>query len=706
MSGTTVVEWLLRTLLGGGCLLLLAWLVMSRLAAPALRQRLGEWAMAAALLLALLSVAPAWLIVPLPPEVVVTETPSRSDVIASNSATAPEVAPSEASELVPFLAADLFAAELAQMDFRDEPAAPVAASREKPTQPTAGRTRANDETAILRWLPAAIVLYLACAALLLARWLLGHFVLWRLLRRSEIVPPAVGHLFQSMTAGCLRARLVLSRHAHVPFSCGLLRPTVVLPAALAETASPRLLRWIFAHELTHLRRGDARTSLLFALGQALYFPLPWFWRLRRQVRLCQEYIADAAAAALGPAEEYAQFLVSWTAAPRVPAGVLGVGGSSSDLFRRITMLLQAPAPVEPHCPRRWSLLAAGGLLGLAVLVAGVGLAVQAAPVPQKKNQKKDDTKKEDTKKDTTKKDDTKEVDPFEELLKDLEPADAETIKRLREQLERAGHPMGLQQFRQIQNQLKQMRQMRQMAPRFGAFAPGGGVWVTGHTSRLGARVEPPSATLAAQLDLPKGRGLVLKEVLPDSAAEKAGLKPHDILLELNGEKVPNEVEGLKRLMDDIKADTAVEAVVLRKGKTEKIKGLKLPEAKETQPGFPGFAPGNFQPPAGGVAAPGFGGGAWAGVFTPPGGAGHTVMTTMFRTDDRFTTRHQEGSLVITLTGKAADGKAKVHDIHVQDGGQTSKYESLDKVPEQYRDKVKNLIEMSEKSGVRIEIKSP
>lgn len=350
------------------------------------------------------------------------------------------------------------------------------------------------------------------------------------------------------------------------------------------------------------------------------------------------------------------------------------------------MLLQAPAPVEPHCPRRWSLLAAGGLLGLAVLVAGVGLAVQAAPVPQKKNQKKDDTKKEDTKK----------ADPSK-------PADAVPNNDL---------PPGVEGDRQryIQHMRDQMEKMRQMQQRFGAVAPGGAIgapWNPRHTARLGAHVEPPSATLAEQLDLPKGRGLVLKEVLPDSAAEKAGLKPHDILLELNGEKVPNEVAGLKRLMADIKPDAAVEAVVLRKGKTEKIKGLKLPEAKEEQPGFQPFAPGNnFQPPGGGVVAPAFPGGGGFGVVAAPGGAGRAVMTTMFRTDDRFTTRHQEGSLIITLTGKAADGKAKVHDIHVQDGGQTSKYESLDKVPEQYRDKVKNLIEMSEKSSGRIDIKSP
>jgi hypothetical protein len=80
------------------------------------------------------------------------------------------------------------------------------------------------------------------------------------------------------------------------------------------------------------------------------------------------------------------------------------------------------------------------------------------------------------------------------------------------------------------------------------------------------------------------------------------------------------------------------------------------------------------------------------------------MTSVFRSNDRFTTRHQEGSLIITVTGTVADGKAKVKEINVQDGRESNKYEAVDKVPEQYRDKAKSLIEMTEKSGGRIELK--
>src|SRR5207244_13124744 len=52
--------------------------------------------------------------------------------------------------------------------------------------------------------------------------------------------------------------------------------------------------------------------------------------------------------------------------------------------------------------------------------------------------------------------------------------------------------------------------------------------------RLGIHVDKPSATLTDQLDLPKGQGLVIAQVVTDSAAAKAGLKANDILLEVDG----------------------------------------------------------------------------------------------------------------------------------------------------------------------------
>jgi hypothetical protein len=314
----------------------------------------------------------------------------------------------------------------------------------------------------------------------------------------------------------------------------------------------------------------------------------------------------------------------------------------------------------------------------------------AAPIPMPKPDKKDDVKKEDAKKEEPKKDEARQ------------PGDAAVpgVELMIQRMVQSGmDPQAAKAM--VENMNRQMAQMRkQMHMRMPMMAGLNGGQQEG---RLGVVAEKPSATLVEQLDLPRGQGLILNEVQPDSAAAKAGLKAHDILLELNGKTVPDDTQEFARRLEDIKADKAVDAVVLRKGKRETIKGLKLPE--EAPAGF-GFA-GNFALQLPQVPLP----------AVPPlpampllpnfagGGAGGVLMTT-FRNGDHFTTRYQEGSLILTVTGTVADGKTKVGEIHVQDNGKEDKYESVDKVPERYRDKVKNLIETSEKSNVKIEIKMP
>jgi BlaR1 peptidase M56/PDZ domain len=514
-------------------------------------------------------------------------------------------------------------------------------------------------------------------------------------------------LFAEMAGPGNRTRLLVSRQARAPFSCGLLRPAVVLPAGLCDTASDEMLRWVFAHELAHLERRDAWSNLLFSLGQALYFGVPWFWGLRRQARLCQEYLADAAAASAGGRpEDYAQFLLSWTTAPRPPVGACGVRGHSSDLFWRIKTMLQNPVPLERRCPRRWSLAAACGLLSLAVLAAGLTLKATAAPAPEPKEEPKKEAPKVNAPVAAPAVPDSL-LPNIEEALKSLPPSlDPEQVKLIRKQME-AGR-----------DQMKKMLELQRRTAVGGPFNPVFPTFQQPQDVRLGAEVEKPSDTLVEQLELPKDQGLIVREVTPDSAAAKAGLKPHDILLEVNDKAVSSDPEEFRKALESIKADTPVDAVVLRKGKKETIKGLSMPEAKAVAPGFPGFNPPaapifppNFVVPNP-ILPPNFPNINVPNPVLPPIGFnplnlnGNGVITTMFRTNDHFTTRHQEGSLIITLTGKVEDGKATVNEISVQDGAESNKYESLEKVAEKYRDKVKNLVEMSEKGSVKVEIKAP
>src|SRR5262249_59824276 len=61
-------RWLLHAALGGGLLLLLTWLAVRRVRQPARQQRLAEWGTVASLVLAVLCLAPSWLVVPPPVE--------------------------------------------------------------------------------------------------------------------------------------------------------------------------------------------------------------------------------------------------------------------------------------------------------------------------------------------------------------------------------------------------------------------------------------------------------------------------------------------------------------------------------------------------------------------------------------------------------------------------------------------------------------
>jgi beta-lactamase regulating signal transducer with metallopeptidase domain len=890
LSWNPAAAWLLHSAVGGGLLLLLTCLLIRRTRQPARRQRLGELGLAAALVLALLSLRPPWLVLSYP-------------VPAAPPAAPAEAAPPEADDdlvfawVVPPGAAAPDVAPAA-------PQPPPLAAREP--EPAAEPASPWWQTLLAAVLPWLVLAHAVGAALLLSRWLLGHWALARLLRGATPAPAEVARLFAAMTPDGRRPRLLVARRLRVPLSCGLLRPTVVLPAALCVAPDLQKLRWVFAHELTHLERRDAWSAALFALGRAVYFFLPWFGWLRRQVRLCQEYVADAAAAGQEePAVDYAEFLLSLTGAPAVPAAATGVSGNCSDLYRRVSMLLKEPLRVEKRCPRRWSLTAAAGLFSLAVLVGGVGLRAEAADdivivvrgTGGADKQAKSEEKKvqvfvvpghgeggqqpkvllrkkvpdgpQGVRRIVVEKGDALNkpgVHAREERVKIIragdihQPADvviqgkidvhleelhkalqklkqhggadmAEVQKEihkvlekihggaalrnvqraedhivlqgkktekksgkdldaaldaLRKALEGLGKQPELegarQGLKQAIEQLEKTRNLGFFPPARALVVPPGKKWefgpqglnmdfgkwmefadqgkwrdfakqwqgqAFGHSkpvdpemlkkvgellrqqkyaeaeallkkavegaqaqqwrfqfqpqqgqnqivrsrragaAGLGVGVEKPSGALADQLNLPRGQGLIVTSVKPNSPAAKAGLKVNDVLLKLAGVAVPGEPKEFDRVVDRIKGGEAVSATVLRKGKEETIGGIKLDQGG-MQFGIPQSSREKAAP---GQQAP----------LRVAGGKGG-VMTTLTRNGDRFTARYQEGSLSINLTGTVAGGKARASEIAIQDGRQDHRYQSVEQVPARYRDKVNHLLEISGRGETRIERK--
>ena len=88
-------------------------------------------------------------------------------------------------------------------------------------------------------------------------------------------------------------------------------------------------------------------------------------------------------------------------------------------------------------------------------------------------------------------------------------------------------------------------------------------------AHLGVIIEPMPPALADQLPQLNGRGVVIGFVAPDSPAQKAGLKGHDIVLSYDNKPI-NSPEQLVRLIQTDKPGRNVVLNVLTSGKEEKV----------------------------------------------------------------------------------------------------------------------------------------
>ncbi len=88
-------------------------------------------------------------------------------------------------------------------------------------------------------------------------------------------------------------RLIENGQVQSPAIMGLFHPTLLLPVDVREKFDARELRFIFLHELAHLKRGDVLVQTLIALLQILHWFNPVLWFAFRRMRIDREPATDA-----------------------------------------------------------------------------------------------------------------------------------------------------------------------------------------------------------------------------------------------------------------------------------------------------------------------------------------------------------------------------------------------------------------------------
>jgi serine protease Do len=99
---------------------------------------------------------------------------------------------------------------------------------------------------------------------------------------------------------------------------------------------------------------------------------------------------------------------------------------------------------------------------------------------------------------------------------------------------------------------------------------------------LGVSIQDVTGPLAKHFDVPEGKGALISDVMPKSAAETAGLKQGDVIIAINGKDV-SDSRQLRLIVSQIVPGTTAKVKYIRDGK-EAVTEVKLKEKPDSDTG--------------------------------------------------------------------------------------------------------------------------
>jgi len=212
---------------------------------------------------------------------------------------------------------------------------------------------ANSANTALTWQAVLFVLWLVgVLAFLVLLFQRVKFVRGLIATSNPAEGELLGLLKQCRRQVGIRGKVMLRISDNVPSPavCGLLRPTVLIPASLVEKLSPEGLSATLIHELAHIKRGDLWVNSLQTFLQVVYFYNPFVWFANAIIRkVCEEAVDETVLVTLGgQAEDYSNTLINigemvfWKA--DLGLRLIGVAESKKALQWRIRHMLNRPIP--------------------------------------------------------------------------------------------------------------------------------------------------------------------------------------------------------------------------------------------------------------------------------------------------------------------------------------------------------------------------
>jgi beta-lactamase regulating signal transducer with metallopeptidase domain/thiol-disulfide isomerase/thioredoxin len=212
------------------------------------------------------------------------------------------------------------------------------------------------------WLAGMAVLTLQIA------WTTARALL-RVRRATPISDPAVISLFEACRREMRVPAPILLRETpfvRSPALFGVVRPRLLLPPGLTGHFALAELRYVFLHELAHVKRRDVAMNWLLTLLQVIHWFNPVIWLGFARLRADRELACDALAMSCSGENEARSYgltiiklLETFSRASSFP-GLVGIMENKGEMARRLRLIANF------RQSRRWSLLAVALLAVLAV----------------------------------------------------------------------------------------------------------------------------------------------------------------------------------------------------------------------------------------------------------------------------------------------------------------------------------------------------
>jgi hypothetical protein len=181
-------------------------------------------------------------------------------------------------------------------------------------------------------------------------------------------------------------RVLVSPSAGVPVSIGLLRPSIVLPEAMARDADQREFEAVLLHEMAHIARRDHWVGVGQRIATVLFWWHPLVHRTCDEISALREEICDDhVVLVLGEGRRLAQVLVDLAArvaaGPLLPSTIGVMEPRLAGLTGRVTRLLNKERNMDTRMTLRSKLLvlACGVVVLLGMATTGALRLAQAEP---------------------------------------------------------------------------------------------------------------------------------------------------------------------------------------------------------------------------------------------------------------------------------------------------------------------------------------